>query len=61
MEPKFKPGDVVQLKSGGPAMTIEEKVGGKAEEYFCIWFRGASREHGYFKIDSLKSYVAPTK
>lgn len=26
MEPEFKPGDVVVLKSGGPAMTVESVV-----------------------------------
>ncbi|WP_199027697.1 DUF2158 domain-containing protein [Ralstonia sp. ASV6] len=37
----FQPGDVVQLKSGGPRMTVE-KVGNDAmtgvEAVWCTWF-----------------------
>ena len=36
----FKPGDVVQLKSGGPAMTVGGRV---AEDSIrCHWFDGAT-------------------
>lgn len=38
---KFKPGDLVCLKSGGPCMVIkypaEEPIGGQ-ERYWCSWF-----------------------
>lgn len=40
MEPKkdaFKIGDVVQLKSGGPLMTVQ-KV--RTDEVDCMWFDG---------------------
>lgn len=30
----FKPGDVVQLKSGGPIMTVADVSGGSI---LCIW------------------------
>jgi uncharacterized protein YodC (DUF2158 family) len=38
---EFAPGDVVQLKSGGPSMTVERI--GKTERtredaVFCVWF-----------------------
>ncbi|WP_173089006.1 DUF2158 domain-containing protein [Devosia sp. 1635] len=31
---EFAPGDVVQLKSGGPKMTVEKIEGGQA---VCVW------------------------
>ena len=31
---EFKPGDVVQLKSGGPQMTVADSSGGSI---LCIW------------------------
>jgi len=37
---QFKPGDVVQLKSGGPKMTVssvESPPNGKVQ-YICEWF-----------------------
>jgi uncharacterized protein YodC (DUF2158 family) len=37
---QFKPGDVVQLKSGGPKMTVsaaESSATGKVQ-YICEWF-----------------------
>lgn len=49
----FKIGDIVQLKSGGPKMTVmsPEKEGG---DVFCGWFAGAKRETGFFPPDSLE-------
>lgn len=38
---KFKPGDLVRLKSGGPCMAVkhptEELISGQ-ERYWCCWF-----------------------
>jgi uncharacterized protein YodC (DUF2158 family) len=38
---EFKPGDLVQVKSGGPVMTVEQ-VGKTAmlqeEAVWCVWF-----------------------
>lgn len=61
MATSFSPGDIVQLKSGGPAMTVSEKNTHASGEYYCIWFKGASRERGSFHGDVLKIYVAPAK
>lgn len=45
----FKAGDVVRLKSGGPAMTIE-KIGqtGGHEAVFCTWFEKNEQKRGHF-------------
>lgn len=63
MASKFSPGDIVQLKSGGPAMTVSKvndstMIGSQA--YTCEWFKGASNERAVFQEDTLKTYVAPS-
>ncbi|ACB93718.1 YodC family protein [Beijerinckia indica] len=44
----FEAGDIVQLKSGGPAMTVS---GSSAEGIHCLWFAEISGE--------VKSAVIP--
>jgi uncharacterized protein YodC (DUF2158 family) len=44
-------GDVVQLKSGGPAMTVELIDGKRA---YCIWFSGNRKEGSVFDVLSLQ-------
>lgn len=61
MAAAFKPGDIVQLKSGGPAMTVAGKSSFKEGYYNCTWFKGASKEHGEFLEATLKTYEAPKK
>jgi Uncharacterized small protein len=65
MAPKFKPGDIVQLKSGGPAMTVaslnEHYMTHAFDGYKCEWFKGASKEWGNFAEETLQEYVAPKK
>ncbi len=52
---KLKIGDTVQLKSGGPPMTI---AGYDGREYFtCQWFAGDKVEKGYFPPDALQLVV----
>lgn len=47
---QFNAGDIVQLKSGGPKMTVTEiKAGG----VWCVWFAGSKREREYFTTESL--------
>lgn len=46
----FEVGKVVQLKSGGPDMTIQEESG---EHVWCQWFGGRKLERGRFPIASL--------
>jgi len=64
MAAKFSTGDVVQLKSGGPAMTISEvlmEVGYFKGKYRCKWFKGASNETSVFEEETLQPYVPPKK
>ncbi|GAB3962567.1 hypothetical protein GCM10028805_63960 [Spirosoma harenae] len=47
METKFKTGDLVQLKSGGPIMTINKFMHpplakGQFENLECVWFDATS-------------------
>ncbi|MFV9068720.1 DUF2158 domain-containing protein [Serratia fonticola] len=56
--PKFKVGDQVVLKSGGPVMTIEEaKVTYSSKqftgEYSCQWFAGKKLSRGSFPEEAL--------
>jgi uncharacterized protein YodC (DUF2158 family) len=44
----FEPGDVVTLKSGGPAMTV---IGVKEDGVQCMWYAEAS--------DEVKTAVVP--
>jgi uncharacterized protein YodC (DUF2158 family) len=46
MAETFQVGDVVQLKSGGPKMTVLS-IGADKDPY-CAWFVGDKRETGYF-------------
>jgi uncharacterized protein YodC (DUF2158 family) len=57
-ENPWKPGDVVQLKSGGPSMTVagEDEIG----MVICEWFVGTNPQTKSFNPAVLKKYVAPT-
>jgi len=48
---KFKLGDVVRKKTGGPKMTINEYVGGMCK---CLWFVGAKLFKGTFSGEALE-------
>lgn len=43
-EPTFKPGDKVQMKSGGPAMIITRLDDGNAE---CMWMQQKGKTAAY--------------
>jgi uncharacterized protein YodC (DUF2158 family) len=59
-EKTFKPGDIVQLKSGGPKMTVEAHDDRLAvllqevEQVQCRWFAGSKLQSGMFDASSLK-------
>ena len=59
--PKFSEGDLVQLKSGGPAMVVRELPSYMSGDYRCSWFRGAVQESGDFRQHELQSYLPPSK
>lgn len=67
MANKFKAGDVVQLISGGPAMTVDQVPGderrsypnNERDDYRVEWFKGATPAHGEYAEHLLKAFVAP--
>ena len=48
----FEIGDIVQLKSGGPKMTVTNH--GSKGEIVCSWFGGSKKESAMFPFDALK-------
>lgn len=54
---QMKVGDVVQLKSGGPRMTVVEV---KPEGITCQWYSKEDEDYksGIFAPDALKPYVS---
>lgn len=58
METEFKAGDVVQLKSGGPKMTVEsiDNYSYTAEPDLkakCVWFEGTKQHDSLFALAAL--------
>ncbi len=57
MSESFSVGDVVQLKSGGEPMTIEEVAG---KDISCVWFEGKKHQRQTFVAATLKAYQRPS-
>lgn len=53
----FKEGDVVQLKSGGPLMTIISKY--DDDSFNCTWFDGSIPKSSVFPKTALEIYETP--
>lgn len=56
MADKFKVGDVVTLRSGGPQMTVSKThdiLGELRGDIHCQWFGGRKLESGWFPTASL--------
>jgi len=57
---RFKSGDVVELRSGGPRMTVRSYDPPDSEEVTCEWF---DKTHNLcsksFNQDTLQNYIAP--
>ena len=51
MVSQIKPGDTVELKSGGPLMTVE--VVFHDGDVKCVWFAGEKQQSHIFSITSL--------
>ncbi|MGC2248361.1 MAG: DUF2158 domain-containing protein [Terriglobales bacterium] len=53
---QYNAGDVVQLKSGGPKMTVERYTTGTGNQpmVFCIWFAGTEKKGASFSEDALQ-------
>lgn len=55
MTEKFEPGDVVRLKSGGPAMTVSHHgTADNADDVMCEWFVGSARSQKVFTAATLE-------
>jgi len=51
----FKPGDVVELKSGSPPMTVEYTGSmGSVLRAYCTWWRGDGPDSADFATESLR-------
>jgi uncharacterized protein YodC (DUF2158 family) len=64
MDHEFKAGDVVQLKSGGPNMTIEAIAkfgpGATTDRAKCVWFEGMKRKDDLFELATLRAADTPS-
>lgn len=52
MAEKLKIGDIVQLKSGGPKMTVT-RLSDNEKVAHTSWFAGSKHEAGGFPVDAL--------
>jgi len=55
MTEQFEVGDVVQLKSGGPRMTVVGADKPTPDEVHCAWFAKERMERAAFPPDALAS------
>jgi len=56
MGEKFTSGDFVQLKSGGPKMTISGESSIRPGNFNCKWFAGSKLNQGVFAPEELQRY-----
>ena len=63
MADDFKPGELVQLKSGGPIMTVDW-VGEDAMTHYpsvaCVWIEGNKKYGEKFSPHILEHYKPPS-
>lgn len=60
---KYKVGDIVRLRSGGPEMTVQAIPDDREfrDQYLCQWFAGKKLENGNFKEESLEPVKPESK
>jgi uncharacterized protein YodC (DUF2158 family) len=51
---KFEVGELAQLKSGGPVMTIIGNFASHLGAVVCRWFAGGKASDGHFPREALK-------
>lgn len=51
---EIKIGDVVRLKSGGPAMTVTHTGNAQETRCRCSWFAGNEAMSGHFPAEALE-------
>ena len=56
MADSFKPGDIVQLKSGGPGMTVTRIVD-SGKVLHTSWFAGKKNETAAFPIEAVIPFM----
>ena len=56
---ELKPGDVVQLKSRGPDMTVEKIASSK--DVSCVWFNGKDVQRSIFRQEVLAKNPPPLR
>ena len=54
--PGISVGDVVRLKSGGPAMTVESVISG--DVVTCVWFSEERKFNTFFVASTLTAATA---
>ena len=50
---QLQTGDIAELKTGGPKMTILS-LDGSSGEAICIWFEGKNRNEEIFDVGALR-------
>ena len=50
---QLQTGDIAELKTGGPKMTILS-LDGSSGEAVCIWFEGKNRNEEIFDVGALR-------
>ncbi len=61
MAKEFNIGDIIQLKSGGPKMTVMSLPDVRGGYIRCQWFAGSKLESGSFPQESLEPTTVEKK
>ncbi len=53
---QLQQGDIAELKTGGPKMTIVS-LDGSSGEALCVWFEGKNRNEEIFDVAALRKIL----